>query len=727
MPMTATITPIKQPTYSDYWASNLAVIPVRAPGFEWSAIYRENYRPSEDQLFEWDLADGKSFALLCGTPSNVVAIDLDHVTPEQIERVKKALGDSPCAKFGTKGLTLFYRYNGEVNYNWKKSGAILVELLSTGRLTTISPSPHRSAKGVHYKWVGQDLLSCHATLPSLPHDYIAKLNSILSVTPPPEKHYAKIDYDIPPSFDEAINALSFCNPDCSNDEWVQIGMALRSEIGDAAFHEFDNWSSSGKAYDKPSIYSRWRSFNSRSIGYGTLVYYAKQGGYKPPRSPERNATKTLAMDNWTAKKLENYARDVRESEKLPEFYTNAPHHIKLICDWIVSTARYPQPIITMGAVLSFLGFYMGSEFVYKGIKGNIYNINLARSTHGKEHILKCIRGLMRELDIEKLIGGSGATSDTAIFAKLQANEGKCVYLIDEFQGFMRVLSSKKSGNSREAGLTALLLKAYTSRVITSVDYADPSERETVTIRNPYMNLIGFCTPEPFFEAVGSAEAFNGLVGRLTIFEGAKILPQRNKNPQDDADLNIPPEIIRILKDIKSNRERIHHSDGSFGYALQTQILETDEAHTLIERINDEIDDKRREYDMDNSQMSLVIGRVFEIMKKYSLISSRGKSITVADITWAKSVADYNIGIMLVAASNITDSSFERKKQNVYEFILKRGGFITKTEFTNNCKIFETRKEREEVIADLIDAGRIEIVKIENTGGKPKTGYQVPQA
>lgn len=714
------------PSFSDYWEAGLAVIPINKSGippFKWGKIFSENWKP-DSELLHWDLDTDSGFALVTGEVSGVIALDIDDAAPEEISRIFRAIGDTPCKKIGSKGLTAFYKYNGESNINFIKDGKVKVELLAEKRLTTIPPSKHRT-KNIYYRWTGEDLLSAKNKLPVLYTGYKAKIESALSIVPPPEEKFcAREDYDVPPSFDEVIEVLNYCNPDCDNATWVQIGMSLRSEVGDAGFSEFDRWSQGGKAYDAKTIRQRWKSFNSRSITYGTLIHYAKQGGYKPPRKEERPAIKSVSIDNWTAKKLENHARAVQESQTLPEFYTNAPHHVKLICDWITSTARYPQHVITFGAVLSFLGFYMGREFVYKGIKSNLYNINLARSTHGKDHVLKCIRGLMHALDLEKLIGGSGATSDTAVLARLQKQEGKCMYLMDEFYAFMKVLSNRKSGNSREAGLPALLLKAYTHGVLDSADYADPKERETIVIRNPYLSLIAFCTPEPFYEAVGSQEAFNGLVGRMTIFEAHHVLPPRNKAPDDEAFKNPPPEIIRILKDIKANRQRIDRSDGGWEYSDVTQVQETKEAHDMIEVLNDEIDDKRREYDKENPQMSLVIGRSFELLKRYALLSSRGKAITPQDIAWAKSVTDYNIGIILNATSNITDTGFERKKNHTMEFIKRRGGFIARSELTAGCRIFDNRREREDVIADLIDAGKLEPVSVENTGGRTKKGYEI---
>lgn len=740
------------PTFSEYWERNIAVIPenifgvpvtlavpevidekTKKPKLGFSHYYTfPYYKPSADEILTWDLELEQGCALITGEPSGIIEIDLDNVTDAERDRAIELLGYTPCQSFGTKGRKLYYKYNGEKNCTWEKvigkdeRGKDIkitkAELISTKRKTTIPPSLHRKSKKP-YKWIGEPLINCYDRLPTLPTNYQELLDSLFSIIRAPEREYHREDYDFKPSYNDAVEALNYCDANCNNDDWIRIGMAFRSEVGDAGFDDFNAWSSKGKSYDRNSIRSRWRSFNSSNISYGTLIYYAKQGGYRPPERERGEPIKVIRESEWTAKRLENYAKQVRESTDLPEFYTNAPHHIKEICDWIVTTARYPQPLITLGAVCAFIGFYMDRSFKYKGIKGNMYNINLARSTHGKEHIMQCIRGLARELGLDDLYGGAGATADTAIFKKLDKNQGIYAYIIDEFQVFMKVLSAKKSSNAREAGLVSFLLKAYTSKSLDSVDYADDEKNKSIKIKDPVFSLISCCTPEPFFDAISSAEAFNGMVGRFTIFEAQPILPQRNRNHNPEADIEIPSHIINLLKDIKANRIREFLPDGSFVYATTTQVVESPEGYELAEKICDEIDDKRREYDKTNPQMALIIGRIFELIKKYALIASRGKQIEPEHILWAKSVADYNLGIMLTAAGRISDNDFEKKKNQAYDFILKRGGVVTQSEFTSGCRVFNNGKERQDVLKDLEDAGKIEKKK-DPTSTKPKLVYEI---
>lgn len=48
--------------------------------------------------------------------------------------------------------------------------------------------------------------------------------------------------------DTIADALSHISADCSRERWARIGMALKSELGDAGFSLFDSWSRSGDDY-----------------------------------------------------------------------------------------------------------------------------------------------------------------------------------------------------------------------------------------------------------------------------------------------------------------------------------------------------------------------------------------------------------------------------------------------------------------------------------------------
>ena len=76
--------------------------------------------------------------------------------------------------------------------------------------------------------------------------------------------------------------LSFVS-DCEDREtWLAMGMALKSEFGDAAFDVWDRWSQAGANYSANACRASWRGFKNRAggVGIGTLIKFAKDGGYR---------------------------------------------------------------------------------------------------------------------------------------------------------------------------------------------------------------------------------------------------------------------------------------------------------------------------------------------------------------------------------------------------------------------------------------------------------------
>lgn len=82
------------------------------------------------------------------------------------------------------------------------------------------------------------------------------------------------------------NALSFVPPNLPRDEWARVGMAIKSEYpDDTGLQLFSDWSAaSGGGFDAGAVGSTWRSIKAGGgVGVSTLLYLAKQHGFKLPR------------------------------------------------------------------------------------------------------------------------------------------------------------------------------------------------------------------------------------------------------------------------------------------------------------------------------------------------------------------------------------------------------------------------------------------------------------
>jgi hypothetical protein len=68
------------------------------------------------------------------------------------------------------------------------------------------------------------------------------------------------------------------------DNWLKVGMAIKSELGDGGFNEWDQWSKQSSKYDPKVMEAKWRSFKGNGVGFGTVVKMAKDSGYQPARA-----------------------------------------------------------------------------------------------------------------------------------------------------------------------------------------------------------------------------------------------------------------------------------------------------------------------------------------------------------------------------------------------------------------------------------------------------------
>lgn len=73
--------------------------------------------------------------------------------------------------------------------------------------------------------------------------------------------------------------LSYINPDCSYDEWLKVGMALKHE--GQPFQVWDDWSSRGSKYNAGEMQSKWDGFRRDEVTGGTLYHIAAQYGFTP--------------------------------------------------------------------------------------------------------------------------------------------------------------------------------------------------------------------------------------------------------------------------------------------------------------------------------------------------------------------------------------------------------------------------------------------------------------
>ena len=121
-----------------------------------------------------------------------------------------------------------------------------------------------------------------------------------------------------------------CIPADEREVWVQVGMALRSELGDAGFGIWDVWSESAGNYNEKAAKEVWKSFKNGSIRIGTLFYHARLNGWEGSKQTQtekpKRSTSAYAMELWL--KAEKSAMRSKHLEPLQKDITKAMRGLK---------------------------------------------------------------------------------------------------------------------------------------------------------------------------------------------------------------------------------------------------------------------------------------------------------------------------------------------------------------------------------------------------------------
>lgn len=181
-----------------------------------------------------------------------------------------------------------------------------------------------------------------------------------------------------------LSALDFVDPH-DRQTWIEVGMGIRSQLGDQGFHAWDEWSKSSPKYDARVTQSQWRSFKIKpgGITVRTLFYYARQNGWIPDGRPSTdvqlphydNAALIAEQRRKQEKAATHAMRIIREAKHETHPYLAAkgfPEEIRL-----VHNERLVIPILIDNRVSSvqFIDNEGNKKFLPGGkVRGGFYRM-----------------------------------------------------------------------------------------------------------------------------------------------------------------------------------------------------------------------------------------------------------------------------------------------------------------------------------------------------------------
>jgi putative DNA primase/helicase len=129
--------------------------------------------------------------------------------------------------------------------------------------------------------------------------------------------------------EDRIRAALSHVPADTRDTWVQMGMAVKAELGDSGFDLWDTWSQASDAYSETDARAVWRSFKAGGITIATLFKEAIAHGYTEseplkPLDPAESARRRATREREAQEAAEQHGRTQAEAaEKARDLWDRA--------------------------------------------------------------------------------------------------------------------------------------------------------------------------------------------------------------------------------------------------------------------------------------------------------------------------------------------------------------------------------------------------------------------
>jgi hypothetical protein len=399
-----------------------------------------------------------------------------------------------------------------------------------------------------------------------------------------------------------------------------------------------------------------------------------------------------------------------------------------IVDWIVSSSSRPSRELALSAVIPFVGALIGRRFASPtDLRTNFYTVALADSGYGKDHARSQLKRLITAAGLDRISGPNRFMSATALRNSVMTKPS-CLCMVDEFGGMMRQI------NDPRAGIHSVLIRSDMLEMFTSAstffEGAAYAKEAPAKIHNPNLCIYGTSTSDDFWASVSSLNTADGLLPRFMLFNVTGPKPDRVE-PNRSVD-DVPKALIEAVQALAMagrGAGNLSQNDHGSSSGKPVKVRYSAEAQTELARFEASIDER---VGLATSASVPILNRAVEHAIKLALTVSVAADcstpvITGQAMTWATQLAWLSTGTMIEETRDrISDNQREADQKRILGHIKKAGKEgITDGTIADRCGSID-RKRREELLSDLILAGRV-VEIITATKGRMRKRYHLVQS
>ena len=652
------------------------------------------HKPTDQEIENWGNSFTESNVAVClGKASGVVALDLDCVDPQVIEIIEKVAPTSRVEKKGGKGWTRFYKWHpGIKTDNLKINGNVILEILSDGKKTTIPPSKHPS--GISYEWVGESLASVRPEeLGMFPLNIINTVRDLL---------VTKLGHADVPTYNKVIqgrnDAMSKYAAEVMKEE-NELGLIINKLV------EFD------LANNEPPLFTDSTEFGNDDAVTNALHFFASHlSSWNTKRFNNNQSYEHIIIPKEGVEgKSKSEASENSNNPELPK----AEGVLAAIISYILKNSYIEQPAFAFSAALSLIATLSGRKFEFEGVAPNLYLLNVAPSGSGKNAPQEKIKEVLIDAKCDYLLGSGDYVSDASLMDGLPESPVR-LDIIDEAGGMLK--SVNRGGATYNGKMADILAELYTTSTSIFLGRQTAEGNKGRALR-PNVNLLCSTTPTGLSEGVTVSAIEKGLMGRFLIFIG----DGDKKARRVEQPTRLDTKTILNLQQLASYQPE--KSDKVIAGHVQdiTFLSKTDQANVMLQHAFEEFDKLRIDSE-GNDVMLPIISRLYQQMLKVTMIHAISRQIFKDvpevdhnDVTFGYQTVQYFYHHMRnIIEQCVFSNKTEQNVQKVLNVIARADKGLTKKQISNRTRYLK-KKERNEILEDLLEAGQIEYVQFKTDG------------
>lgn len=742
---------------------------------------------TSNELDVWTGWPGAGIGIACG---NVVAVDIDVSDAGAADAIEalahERFGRTPLVRFGLPPKRILV-YRAETPFPSLRRPP--VEVLGHGSQFVAYGFHPVTRKAYSWRDDEPGLVPV-AELPAVTEDAVRAFLELADQCVPAELHPVRLCGDArgplgPRTPDELrgtrrgieLALAHLKNEDVPYDDWIRIGYALKGALGEGGRDLWRAWSATSKKGDAAATERAWRGMKLETLrsGAGTIYKLAQDRGWEPEPDVVLNGRVQELLDaerehgHPAAELLARVAAEpvrapsiqvlttprtgdilldaihgdipMRPPEADPSLY-DVDGLVGDIAAWITKTAPVAQPWLSLAAALTVVGVLTGRR--WEGptrLRGNLQIMAVAPSGAGKDHPRKAIAALFRDSVLAPYLGPSDIASSQGLLAGLQRHAAQ-LYTIDEWGHWLLEKNGPRAGQ-HTAAICKLITLLFTSSdsVYTGTDYADAKAKPREPLQHPTACWYCTSTGEQLWRALSLGAAEDGFLARWLLFSTERGRPLTVADV-DDARASIqeaPADLVERARMVSAGLP-------GWDYGGNLAMRMAGNAHALVPTCGWTVEAQAADRALHQRVLDLqsaahaasayravaLLARSRELALRLAMVRAvgarpMGPEVEVGDIRWAYAVVEHcQVGMLSALERHVGETDHERNVKRILEHIRKAGANgLTRRELTRKEQRTK-RKDREEIVRDLVDGGSVEIRK-ETTGGREREVYIATEA